>query len=178
MPKKSKAARKGKKTAAKKSTKTATRKLKKKALKKKSSPTKKSARKKALKKAARKKTAKKKTTVRRAQPVMPPIAPLVEPGPPSLIIPPVEEPMTPKEEAIGTVTHYYSHLNVAVIQVNKGTLKVGDSIRFKGHTTDLSQTVESMEYEHQHIDEAAAGISVGIKVADHVREHDIVYLVK
>ena len=102
---------------------------------------------------------------------------MVEPGPPPRTIPPVEEPFA-NEEAIGTVTHYYSHLNVAVVQINKGTLKVGDTIHLKGNTTDFAQTVESMEYEHMHIDQAGAGQSVGIRVKDHVRGHDIVYLVK
>lgn len=103
--------------------------------------------------------------------------PMVAPGPQPTGIPPVEEPST-KEEAVGTVTHYYSNLQVAVVQVNKGSIKIGDKIHIKGHTTDFTQTVESMEYEHQRIDEAKAGLSVGIKVTDHAREHDIVYLVK
>jgi translation elongation factor EF-1alpha len=89
----------------------------------------------------------------------------------------VEEPAS-NEEALGTITHYYSHLNVAVAQVNKGMLKIGDTIHIKGHTTDLTQTVDSMEFEHLHIEQATAGQSVGIKVKDHVREHDIVYRVK
>ena len=101
----------------------------------------------------------------------------VEPGPPSGSIPPVEEPMR-QEEAIGIVTHYYSHLGVGVVQVNKGSLKTGDTIRVKGHSTDFTQTVESMEYEHRHTDQAGAGQSVGLKVIGHVREHDIVFLVK
>jgi putative protease len=55
---------------------------------------------------------------------------------------------------------------------------VNDRVHIKGHTTDITQTVDSMEYEHQHVDAASAGQSVGIKVKDHVREHDIVYLMK
>lgn len=101
----------------------------------------------------------------------------VEPGPPPGSIPPVEEPMR-QEEAIGIVTHYYSHLGVGVVQVNKGSLRTGDTIHVKGHATDFTQTVESMEYEHLHTDQARAGQSVGLKVVDHVREHDIVFLVK
>ncbi|MHB8843480.1 MAG: EF-Tu/IF-2/RF-3 family GTPase [Nitrospirota bacterium] len=105
------------------------------------------------------------------------IAPVVEPGPPSGSIPPVEEPVR-QEEAIGIVTHYYSHLSVAVVQLNKGTLRTGDTIHIKGHSTDFTQTVNSLEYEHQHVDQAAAGQAVGIKVIDHAREHDILYRVK
>jgi putative protease len=101
---------------------------------------------------------------------------IVEPGPSSGSIPPVEEPF-PHEQAVGVVTHYYSHLGVAVIQVNTGLIKTGDRIRIKGHTTDFTQAVGSMEYEHQHVEDATAGQSVGVKVFDHAREHDIVYLV-
>ncbi len=102
---------------------------------------------------------------------------MIEPGPPPRTIPPVEEPAS-NEEAIGTVTHYYSHLSVAVVQINKGTLRTGNTIHVKGHVTDFTQAVESMEYEHQHIDQAAAGQSVGLKVKDHAREHDIVFVLK
>lgn len=101
----------------------------------------------------------------------------VEPGPPPDNIPPVEEPAR-LEAAIGVITHYYSHLSVAVIQINKGTLAVGNSIHIAGHITDFSQPVDSMEYEHKNISSAPAGQSVGIRVNNPVREHDIVYLIK
>lgn len=132
------------------------------------------------KKAAHKKTQKK--PARRPAAIAERMIPIkkitvVEPGPPSRQIPPVEEPAV-KETAVGTVTHYYSHLGVAVIQINAGMLKTGDTIHIKGHVTDLIQTVDSMEYEHQHIDQATAGQCVGMRVADHTREHDIVYVVK
>ncbi len=130
--------------------------------------------KKTVKKTARKKAAKKSKsagTPIKSKPTM------IEPGPPPRTIPPVEEPAS-NEEAIGTVTHYYSHLGVAVVQINKGTLRTGNTIHVKGHATDFTQAVESMEYEHQHIDQAAAGQSVGLKVKDHAREHDIVFVLK
>lgn len=101
--------------------------------------------------------------------------PVVEPGPPTVEAPPVEEPAS-HEEAIGVVTHYYSELGVAVIQINRAKLRTGDRVRIKGHTTDFTQTLASMEYEHRHVDEAVAGQCVGIKVDDHARVHDIVYL--
>ena len=129
---------------------------------------------KTVKKTARKKAAKKSKsagTPIKSKPTM------IEPGPPPRTIPPVEEPAS-NEEAIGTVTHYYSHLSVAVVQINKGTLRTGNTIHVKGHATDFTQSVESMEYEHQHIDQAAAGQSVGLKVKDHAREHDIVFVLK
>jgi putative protease len=92
-------------------------------------------------------------------------------------VPPVEEPAS-QETAVGVVTHYYSELGVAVIQVNTGALRAGDTIHVKGNTTDFTQQIASMEYEHQHVDKADPGQSVGIKAFDHAREHDIVYVVK
>ena len=183
MPKKTRGKSKAKKTAPRKPVRKKA--LKKKALKnkitkkkaaKKKTPKKKASKKKVVKKkTARKKPAKKAS--HRTKPALPPKSTMVEPGPPPGGIPPVEEPAA-NEEALGTVTHYYSHLSVAVIQLNKGTLKTGDMIHVKGHSTDFIQNVESMEYEHHHVDQAGAGQSVGLKVADHAREHDIVYLVK
>jgi len=128
-----------------------------------------------------KKITPKKKAVRKTKPVsdrIPPKRPAtVQPGPPPGSVPPVEEPSL-HEEAIGIVTHYYNHLGVAVVQVNKGSLKTGDTIHITGHTTDFTQVIASMEYEHQHVDQAGTGQSFGLKVANEAREHDIVYLVK
>ncbi len=183
MPKKTKGKSTAKKSASRKPIhkKALKKKTLKKKITKKKAAKKKFAKKKALKKkAVKKKAAGEKTTKKAApkvKPSLPPKSTLVEPGPPPGVVPPVEEPAT-NEEALGTVTHYYSHLGVVVVQLNKGTLKTGDMIHVKGHSTDFIQKVESMEYEHQHVDQASAGQSVGLKVVDHAREHDIVYLVK
>ena len=77
-------------------------------------------------------------------------------------------------EEIGKITHYYTKIGVAVIELSD-TLKVGDTIRIKGATTDFEQTVDSMQIEHEEIEEAEAGQSIGLKVKDHVRQHDVVY---
>ena len=178
MPKKAKGKNKAKKSVLSKPIRKKA--LKKKTLKKKITTKKITKKKTAKKKAAKKKAAGGKTAKKaapRAQAAILSKSTMVEPGPPPGVAPPVEEPAA-NEEALGTVTHYYSHLGVAVIQLNKGTLKTGDMIHVKGHGTDFIQKVESMEYEHQHVDQAGAGQSVGLKVADHVREHDILYLVK
>jgi len=174
MPKKIKGKKKTKvrKAVAKKPAKKKVASKKKKAVKKvakKKVTKKKVAKKKTAKKSIKAKAAPKKQTLRKPT--------MVKPGPQPTGIPPVEEPAA-NEEALGAVTHYYSHLSVAVVQMNKGTLRTGDTIHIKGHTTDFTQTVESMEFEHQHIEQASAGQSFGMKVKDHVREHDIVYLVK
>jgi putative protease len=75
------------------------------------------------------------------------------------------------------VTHYYSHLGVAVIQLNEERLRVGETIHIKGHTTDLTQPIESIELDHQSVEEASAGQIFGLKVREHVREHDQVFKV-
>jgi putative protease len=81
------------------------------------------------------------------------------------------------EERIGKVTHYWSKLGVAGIEITGGELRVGEEIRFKGHTTDFTQRVESMQVEHEAITVARAGDSVAMKVTDHVRDHDEIYKV-
>ena len=81
-----------------------------------------------------------------------------------------------EEKEIGVVTHYFGHLSVGIVKL-KDSLKVGDTIHFKGHTSDFEQVVESMQIEHKDVQEAKAGDAVGLKVKDHVREHDIVYKV-
>ncbi|NOX53775.1 MAG: hypothetical protein GXP27_04940 [Planctomycetes bacterium] len=81
------------------------------------------------------------------------------------------------EEEIGRVTHYFSKISVAAIEITKGTLSVGDTIHIKGHTSDFTQTVDSMQLENAPVQQATAGQTVGIKVVDHAREHDVVYKV-
>lgn len=81
------------------------------------------------------------------------------------------------EEEIGRISHFYSNLSVGVIELSKGNLDVGDTIHIKGHTTDFTQKVESMQMEHENIESAKKGQAVGLKVDDHVREHDTVYKV-
>jgi len=77
-------------------------------------------------------------------------------------------------ESIGRVTHYYSHLSVAALHLD-APLEVGQRIHFKGHTTDLVQTVDSLEVEHQRVESASPGDDVALRVDDHVREHDAIY---
>jgi putative protease len=81
------------------------------------------------------------------------------------------------EEEIGVVTHYYGNIQVAGIRVEKGTLKVGDRIHILGHTSDFEQTVDSIQLEHDQVEEAMPGQDVGVKVMDHAREHDKVFKV-
>ena len=81
------------------------------------------------------------------------------------------------EEEIGQVDHYYGHAHIAGIAVNKGRLKIGDRVHIKGHTTDLEETVLSMQMDHADIREATSGAHIGIPVHEKVREHDLVYII-
>jgi len=81
------------------------------------------------------------------------------------------------EEEIGKITHYFSKINVGVLELSKGILQVGDTIHIKGHTTDFYQKVESMQVEHNPVDSAKPGLPVGIKVESPVRENDLIFKV-
>ncbi len=76
------------------------------------------------------------------------------------------------EQKIGVVTHYFGKIGVAGIELTDGPLNVGDTIHVKGHTSDFSQAVDSMQLEHGTVASAAVGDSIGIKVGEHAREHD------
>jgi len=72
-------------------------------------------------------------------------------------------------ELIGEITHYFGNIGVAVIKLSD-TLKVGDTIRITGGETDFTQAVDSMEVEHQKVEIAKKGDSIGLKVSEKVRE--------
>jgi putative protease len=74
---------------------------------------------------------------------------------------------------VGRVTHFFTKISVAVVELT-APLSVGDTIVVKGPTTDFEQVVESMQIEHKNVQRAEAGQSIGLKVAQRVRERDIV----
>lgn len=78
------------------------------------------------------------------------------------------------EVEVGVVSDFFAHVLVAGIDMT-GTLKIGDKIHIKGHTTDLQMDVASMQIDNQSVAEAKKGQSVGIKVPDRVRPGDKVY---
>ncbi len=80
------------------------------------------------------------------------------------------------EKLVGRVSHYYGRIGVAVIEV-LSTIKVGDTIRIKGGIRDVEQLVDSMEIEHQKVEVAKKGQSIGLQVIEKVREGDQVYKV-
>ncbi|MBN2076533.1 MAG: translation elongation factor-like protein [Dehalococcoidales bacterium] len=78
------------------------------------------------------------------------------------------------EVEIGKVSEFFAKPVVAGVDLT-GTMKKGDTIHIKGHTTDLVMTVESMQIDNVNVEEAGAGMSVGVKVTDRVRRGDTVY---
>lgn len=80
------------------------------------------------------------------------------------------------EKEIGAIEHYYGHISVGIIKLSD-TLKVGEQIHIKGHSSDFSQTVGSMQMEHASVSEGNAGAAVGIKVEQKIHPGDKVYKV-
>lgn len=81
------------------------------------------------------------------------------------------------EEQVGVVVKFFVKPSVAAIEVTSGSIKKGDTLKYKGHTTDFEEQVTSMEKDNQSIDEAKVGDLIGIKVKERARENDKVYKV-
>jgi putative protease len=81
-----------------------------------------------------------------------------------------------EEKEIGKITHYYGNIGVGIIELCD-ILKVGESIHIKGHTSDFTQSVDSIQIEHASVLEAKAGDVIGIKVMQKVHPQDKIYKV-
>jgi translation elongation factor EF-1alpha len=81
------------------------------------------------------------------------------------------------ESKVGEVVKFFAKPSVAAIVITDGGLKAGDTIHFKGHTTDFTQLVDSMQIDNQSVDEAGVGDDVGIRVTERVRPGDVAYKV-
>ncbi|TKJ27053.1 MAG: translation elongation factor-like protein [Hadesarchaea archaeon B3_Hades] len=79
-----------------------------------------------------------------------------------------------EKKLVGKISHYFTKIGVGVIELSD-ELKVGDRISIEGATTNIQQTVDSMEIEHENVQSAGAGQSIGMKVEQRVREEDLVY---
>ena len=80
-------------------------------------------------------------------------------------------------QIIGRITHYFPHVKAGVVLVTKGRIALGDSLQFKGHTTDFKQKVNSMQINNVPINKAKAGQEIGLLVKSRVRHNDVVYKV-
>jgi putative protease len=81
------------------------------------------------------------------------------------------------ETEIGVIRHYFDKAGVAAIDITEGELNVGDTIHIKGNTTDFTTTVDSMQIEHESVEKAKPGDSIGVKVGERVRQNDNVFKV-
>lgn len=79
-----------------------------------------------------------------------------------------------EKKLVGKISHYFTKIGVGVIELSD-ELKVGDRISIEGATTNVEQKVDSMEIEHEKVQSAGAGQSIGLKVGQRVREGDLVY---
>lgn len=79
------------------------------------------------------------------------------------------------EEKIGFVSNYFSKISVAAVEITDGTVSVGDTLHFLGHTTNFECTVHSMQIEHSSVIDVKKGDSVGVKVPETARKGDRVY---
>jgi len=75
---------------------------------------------------------------------------------------------------IGKVTHFFDKISVVVIELS-APLKVGDRIKFVHGEESFEQAVDSMQIEHEPIQEADAGQAIGMKAAQKVHEGSEVY---
>jgi len=75
---------------------------------------------------------------------------------------------------VGHITHFFSKIGVAVVELT-APLAAGNRILVKGPSTDFEQVVESMQIEHENIPKAEAGQAIGLKMAEHAKERDVVY---
>ena len=82
-----------------------------------------------------------------------------------------------EEEKIGFVSNYFSKISVAAVEITDGTVSLGNTLHFLGHTTNFESKVASMQIEHKSVTEAKRGDSVGIKISETVRRGDKIYKV-
>ena len=81
-----------------------------------------------------------------------------------------------EEKEIGIITHYFGNISVGIIKLD-APLKVGDTIHIKGAHDDFTQTIDSLQIEHETVESAKEGDLVGIKVIQQVHDNDKVFVV-
>lgn len=79
-----------------------------------------------------------------------------------------------EKKLVGKISHYFTKIGVGVVELSD-ELKVGDRISIEGATTNIQQTVDSMQIEHQNVQSAGSGQSIGLKIVERTREGDLVY---
>ncbi len=80
-----------------------------------------------------------------------------------------------ERKKVGEVFHFYGKIGVAAIKLTDSTLAIGDTVQIQGPTTNLEQTVDTLQIEHAEVSRGDVGQEVGMKVRERVREKDFVY---
>lgn len=78
------------------------------------------------------------------------------------------------EKEIGKVVHYFDKASVAVVKL-LSPVSVGDTIKIKKGEDEFTDTVESMQIEHESITSAKAGEEAAIKISQKTKEGAVVY---
>jgi putative protease len=78
------------------------------------------------------------------------------------------------KKRVGKIAHFLNKISVAVVNV-EATIKKGDTISIEGPNTNFKQKVESMQIDKKDVAEAKKGQAIGLKVAEKVKENDVVY---
>ena len=76
---------------------------------------------------------------------------------------------------IGKVVHYFGKISVAVVEL-ESDLKIGDTVHFEGAHTDFEQEIDSMQVEHEVVEQVSTGDEVAIKVKERVRTSDTLHM--
>lgn len=133
--------------------------------------------KKKVKKAAKKITKKAVKKTNKKQPIKKKISgrnPALKKKPAPKKKPVVQKSAKKEGRLIGLITHYFPHVQAAVIKL-KGPLATGDKVKIKGHTTDITQVVTSIQIDRVGISSAKKGDEIGLQVSSRVRQQDKVY---
>ena len=78
------------------------------------------------------------------------------------------------EKFIGVVDDYFAHVGVIALKL-QDEVNMGDNIHIKGHTTDLTLIIDSMQIEHNSVTNAKAGDNVGIKISERAHRGDKIF---
>lgn len=79
-----------------------------------------------------------------------------------------------KAKLIGTVTHWFGNISVAIIKL-KAPVSKGDRIRIVHGEHEAIETISSMQTNHEPIEKAKAGKEIGVKIKEKAHEGDSVF---
>ncbi len=85
--------------------------------------------------------------------------------------------ITVMEERIGSVIRFFDKNSIAAVKLDFGDLAIGDTIHIKGITTDFTQKIDDLEFDHKPVQKAIRGQFTGIKLSQQAKPFDLVYKV-